>query len=126
MASESMSDLDPFLALQEGLDEIEREIYNLGKYIIYVNKKKRKGKGIGMIISYLPMGRESRSPVYTLMIYNDMGINIYIMIWEYIFSTKIERFYISHFSYLYCSCRRNGKESILKQLATRTVRVRLS
>ena len=70
------------------------------KYLIYVNKKKRKGKGIGMIISYLPMGRESRSPVYTLMIYNDMGIHIYIMIWEYIFSTKIERFYISHFSYL--------------------------
>ena len=31
MASESMSDLDPFLALQEGLDEIEREIFNLRK-----------------------------------------------------------------------------------------------
>ena len=29
MASESMSDLDPFLVLQEGLDEIEREIFNL-------------------------------------------------------------------------------------------------
>ena len=48
-----MSDLDQFLALQAGLDEIEREINN------YTKIKEGKWGGLGMIIIYLPGGTKA-------------------------------------------------------------------